>query len=110
MFVCKQKINFHLHVFLEILQRYCNLVILSTLDMVEYPHPKRYYQIVENFCVYLLLKNQFHFPCFSGDIAKMCKYLIWVLWACLVTHIKNDIINFDAYPHTFNKLHHSLLS
>ena len=35
-----------------LLQRYCKLV-LGTLDMPGYAHPKWYYQFIENFCVYL---------------------------------------------------------
>ena len=33
--------------------RYCKLVILGTLGMPGYTHPKWYYQLVKNFCVYL---------------------------------------------------------
>ena len=33
--------------------RYCKLVILGTLGKPGYTHPKWYYQLVENFCVYL---------------------------------------------------------
>ena len=76
MFICRQKINFILHDFYEILQRYCKLVVLGTLGMSGYTHPKRYYQFVDNFRVYLQAKNQLHPPCFSGYIAKICKPLI----------------------------------
>ena len=75
-FICKQKIKFILHVFLEILRRYCKLIALGTLAMSGYTSPKWYYQFVENFCVYLQAKNQLHPPCFSGDIAKIYKRLI----------------------------------
>ena len=43
MFICGQKINFILHVFLKILQRYCKLVILGTLGI-----PGTHTQIVTN--------------------------------------------------------------
>ena len=39
-FIRKQKINFIPHVFLEIFQRCCKLVILGTLSMPGYAHPK----------------------------------------------------------------------
>ena len=40
MFICKQKTNFVLSIFFEILQRHCKFVILSTLDKPAYTHPK----------------------------------------------------------------------
>ena len=57
------------------LQRHCKLVILATLGMPAYAHAKWYYQLVENFCVYLQAKNQFHPSCFSGDTTKIWKFL-----------------------------------
>ena len=96
-FTYRQKINFILYVFLEILQRYCKLFVLGTFDMSDYTNPKWYYHLVEDFCVYLQAKNQLHSPCFTGDLAKICKLLIlgtlgmhrykhcplWCLSACL---------------------------
>ena len=70
----KQKIKFILPVFLEIFQIYCKLVILSTLDKPGYT--KWYYYLVENFRIYLQIKEQLHPTWFSGDIAKICKLLI----------------------------------
>ena len=67
MFIRWQKFNFILHIFLEILQRCCKLVVLGTLGV---------YQFVENFNVYLQARNQLHPPWFSGYIAKICKPLI----------------------------------
>ena len=92
MFICRQKINFILHVFLEILQKYCKLVILGTLGMPDSAHPKWYYQLVEKFCVHPQAKNQLHSPCFFEDAAKIGKLLIWVLWACLAMHTQNGTI------------------
>ena len=60
------KINSILYIFLEILQRYYN-VVLGAFGMPGHAHPKWCYQFVENFCVYLQVKNQFHSPCFSWD-------------------------------------------
>ena len=60
--------------------RYCkdiaNFGILSTLGMPGYAHLTRYYQPEEKFSVYLQAKNRHHSPCFSGDIANICKLLI----------------------------------
>ena len=76
MFICKQKINFILHVFFEILQRYCKFVVLCALGMSCYKDTKRFYQLPKNFRVYLQVKSQLHPPRFSGDTAKILKLLI----------------------------------
>ena len=73
--VYQQAKNQH-HVFLEILQRYCKLVVFGTLGLSDYAHPKWYYQLVENFCVYLQGKKQLYPPCFYGDIAMICKLIL----------------------------------
>ena len=44
--------------------------------MPGYTHPKLYYQLVENLCVYLQAKIKFHPPRFLGDIAKINNILI----------------------------------
>ena len=44
------------------------LLILSTLGMPGYTHPKWYYQLVENFNVYMHAKNKIHHSFFSWDI------------------------------------------
>ena len=63
MFMSRQKINFILHVFLEILQqRYFKLFLFCTLDLSCSAHPKWYYHLVENVFVYLQAKNQLHPP------------------------------------------------
>ena len=61
-FICRQKIKFILHVFLEILQRYCKLIVLGTLGIHGYTNPKSYYQLAENFGVHLQAKNLVHPP------------------------------------------------
>ena len=53
-FICKQKINFILHLSLEILHGYCKLFIFGASGMPGYAHPKWYYQLVESFRIYLL--------------------------------------------------------
>ena len=62
MFVCRQKIKFILHVFLDILQRSCKLIVLGTLGMPGNRNPKQYCQLQENFRVYLQAKNPFDPP------------------------------------------------
>ena len=66
-FICKQKINFILHVLPEILQRYSNFVILGALGMPGYGHAKLfwYYQLVENVRV-----------CFGRDSPRTTKMII----------------------------------
>ena len=86
-FICKQKINFILHLSLEILHGYCKLFIFGASGMPGYAHPKWYYQLVESFRIYLLDFSYLfiffylffvfiHSPRFTGDIAKICKILI----------------------------------
>ena len=78
-----------LQVFLEILHRYCKLVILGSFGMPGYTCLKWWYQLVENLCIYQHAKNQRHLR-FSGDICCrsgeiycisfiMCDYHIWSL-------------------------------
>ena len=57
---------------IRILQRYCKLVILDTLGMSGYAHLKRYYQLVENFCVYLTGKKSTLSSIFSW---RYCIYM-----------------------------------
>ena len=83
-FISRQKINFILHVFHEILQR----VIFGTLGLSGYAHPKWYYHLVENFCVYLQAKINF-IPHAFMEILHSYVNLFWVLWACLVTLTQN---------------------
>ena len=47
-FICRQKIKLIFNNFLELLQRYCKLV-LGTLGMPDYANPKWYYQLAESF-------------------------------------------------------------
>ena len=52
-------------------------VVLDTLGAPDYAHPKWYYHLAENFRVCLQAKNELHSSCFSGNIAKISKLLIW---------------------------------
>ena len=93
MFDYRQKIKFILHIFFEILQRYCKLIVLGTLSMSGYENPKWYYWLVENFCVYLQVKNQFTPHVFLKILQRYANFLLWVLSACLNAHTQNDSIN-----------------
>ena len=53
-----------------------NINQLGNLGMPSYVHPKWYYQLVENVCLYLQAENQLNPPRFSGDISKICKRLV----------------------------------
>ena len=86
-----KKNNFILHVFLEILQRYCKLVVFGTLGLSGYAPPKWYCCLVRNFCVYLQAKNQLHPPCFCVDIAKICKLILDILSMPVSTHPNDSI-------------------
>ena len=92
LFICWQKINFILHVFHVILQRYCKLVIYGTFSMTVYTHPKSYYKHVGNLCVYQQAKTTLCPPSFSVDIAKICKLLGFRYFghACLWTPKMNN--------------------
>ena len=113
-FICRQKIKFILYVFLEILQRYCKLIVLGTLGMPGYKKPQWYYQLVANVRVYLLSKNQLLPPCFSGNIAKICKLLILRtlgMPGCTHPKVYDQLVeDFHAYLHAKNKFYNSLLS
>ena len=74
MFFYRQQIDFILHIFLEILQGYCKLVIFGTLGMAGYAHLKLYYQFVENFGIYFYAKN--FIPHVFRTIAKICELLV----------------------------------
>ena len=91
-FICRQKIKFILHDFLDILQRYCKLV-LGTLGKSGCANPKWYYQHVEKICVHFQAKYQLHLHAFLEILEGHANCLFWVLWACLVAHTQNDSIN-----------------
>ena len=101
--------------------RYCQLVIFGTLSMPGYTHSKWYYQLEENFCLYLHTKKSTSFPTFFWRYCKgNANFLFSVLWACLAAHTKIDSIsendttslkeNVNVYLHAKTNFHHSLLS
>ena len=93
MFNYRQKINFIFMFLLIYLHSYWKLVILATLGIPGYTYQKWYYQLVENFCVYLQAKNQLHHPCFLDTLQRYANFLFWVLCACLATHTQYDCVN-----------------
>ena len=78
MLIYRHKINLIFHVFLETMQRYCKIVILGTMGMPCYAHPKWYYQHVENFCV-ICRQNINSIPRVFLNITKMCKLILGIL-------------------------------
>ena len=90
-FISRQKINFILLVFFEILQRYCKLTVFGNLGLSGYAHSQWYYHLVENFCVYLQAKINFILHAIMKMLHRYVN-LFWVLWACLVTLTQNDSI------------------
>ena len=74
-----KKINFVLHVFLEILQRYCKFGF-GTFGMSGYAHPKWYYHLVENVFIYLQAKNQLQFPMLLWRYCKDMQTYFGYFW------------------------------
>ena len=82
--ICRQKIKIILHIFLEILQRYCELIVLGTLSMPGYTNPKWYYQLVANFRGHLQAKNQLQPYAFLEILQRYTKsYFAYSGHACL---------------------------
>ena len=52
------------------------ILLLGTLSMPGYAHPKWYFQLVENLSVYQQVKIPLYPPLFSGDIAEIFKFVI----------------------------------
>ena len=82
MFISMQKINFIAYCFLETLQRYCIVVVLSTLGMPSCTHQIWQYQRFEYFEVYLC-KNQLYLLLLSRDTAK-------ILQTCYFKYFRQD--------------------
>ena len=81
------KINFIFYIFLEILQRYCNLlfpVLWAWLAM----HTQSYTIYLKK----IFKKSISHSHAFL-EILQRYENLFWERWACLVIHNKNDSIN-----------------
>ena len=97
-----KKINFILHVFLEILLRYWKFVSLGTLSMPGYAHQKWYYQLVENIRAYQQAKKSTSFSLFFWTYCKdMQTYFGYFGYACLPTPkmIVSIFKHFNVYLH-----------
>ena len=86
MFISMQNVNFITQFFLEILQRYCILVILSTLGMPSCTHQKLQYQFIENCDIHCSMLIQLH----PSHFVNM---LVWVIQASLFIPPKFKVIN-----------------
>ena len=73
--------NFIPTVFLEILQRYCKLLILRTLGRPSYVHQKSYYQLVENVFIVLTCRQKIKFipHVFLEILQRQTNFLFWLL-------------------------------
>ena len=67
-FISWQKINFILNVFLEILQRYCKLVVFGTLGLASYAHPK---------CIKILSSCRKLSGLYAGKKSTSSPMLLW---------------------------------
>ena len=100
---CK-KSNYITHFFLEILQRYCILVILSTLDIVE-PYPLDMINNINLQKILMLIctKNQFYPSLLSWDIAKIFQTSYFEHfrcdWSCSPKLMHHLAVKFDVYLH-----------
>ena len=81
------------------------LVVLSTLYIIGYAHPKRYYHLVENICVYLQAKNQLLPPLY----AKICELLTLSTLGMPGTHTQYDSINMQKSSMFIYKLKINLI-
>ena len=72
-----KNIKLILHVFLEISQIFCKLVVLGTWEMPGYAHPNWYHQRAEDFYVYLHAKHYFIIHLFL-EIFRFNNPAIWL--------------------------------
>ena len=92
-FISRQKINFILHVFLEILQRYCKPVfgvLWGCLAM----HIQSYTISLQKIFVFICRQKISFTPMLFLEILQDMQTYFEYFGACLVTHTKNDSINF----------------
>ena len=124
---CNTRIDFHMektavgkksaysltHSFTEIMQRYCILVILSTLGMLDHTHLIWQHQPIENFDVHLHKKTT-SFPTISWDIAKILQTCYFEHfrhdWPCPLILIVSSCREVWCLLHAKNQLHSSVLS
>ena len=75
--------NHTTQLFIEILQRYCIIVILSTLSTPRHTHPKRYYQFIDNCDTHLHKKSPSSLTSFLRCSKDFANVLFWIVWAGL---------------------------
>ena len=95
LFISMQNINFITQFFLEILQRHCILVILSTLGMAGHTHKKWQYRFMENCDGHLHKKSTSYLTSFLRYCRDFANLSFWVIWAGLAVTSKNDITSFQ---------------
>ena len=107
---CKQKINFILHVFLEILQRYCELAIFGTLGMPGYTHQKWYYQKLLRLSTdKKSVSSPMFFWRYGKDMQNSYFGYFGHTWLHMPKMVVQLVENFDVYLHPKNILQYSLL-
>ena len=93
MIICRQTINFILHVFLEVLQRYRELVILGTLVCLNMHTQSDTINLQKTFVFICRQKINFIPHTFLERFQRHANLLFWVFSDCLATHTQNDTIN-----------------
>ena len=76
-FICRQKIKFILHVFLEILQRYCKLIVLGTLGMPGYANQSDNINLQKTFAFICRKKINFTAMLFWRYCKDNADFLLW---------------------------------
>ena len=110
-FICRQKMKFIFRVSLEILQRYCEVVVSGILNIPGYTNPKWYYQLAEKYCLSAGKKITLVPHAFLEILQRLL--ILGTLGMPSYTHPKwyyQLVEYFYVYLHAQNKLHHSLLS
>ena len=88
-----QASNFIFHVFFEILQRYCSLVIWVLWTCLALDTVTEAIILWKNFLFICRQKINFIPHVFLEILQRYANLLFWVLWPCLAMLIQNDSIN-----------------
>ena len=111
-FISRQKINFILNFFFEMLQRYCKLIVWSSLGMSTYVHSNDIINVQKSFVLFYKEKINFipHLEIFLRRFFKdMQTYFGYFGHTWL--HTPNQMVEvFNVYLHAENKFHRSFLS
>ena len=89
----KKNPNFIPPSFVGMFERFCKLVILGTLDMLDQGYQKRYYKFEENCDVNVCAKIKFIPHFFLKNSKDIANLLFWVLGVCLVIPTKKLLGN-----------------